>query len=156
MTDVARRKHINPDKYEGTSTELREYLNHFLIVMEVNKWGEEEQGLYLVGRLTGAARGVLNYLSPTERKNFPCLKSKLQQRFEPACRKEAFCVELRGCQRRKSETPAEFGHAIKKLVSKIYLHLDERAKETIAMAAIWNCHPEGDMRAMALMRSPGN
>ena len=46
---------------------------------------------------------------------------------------------MRGKQRRKSETP----------------YLDERAKEIIALEAFWNSHPEGDMRTMALMISPG-
>ena len=48
------------------------------------------------------------------------LKQKLQQRFEPACREEAFRAELRIRQRRRNETPSEFGHAIKNLVTKAY------------------------------------
>ena len=54
--DMGRRKQITTDKYDGTSSELRKYLNHFLIVTEVNMWNEEEQWLYLAGILTGVAQ----------------------------------------------------------------------------------------------------
>ena len=72
---------------------------------------------------------------PVERTNFTSLTQRLQQRFEPACREEAFRAELRVRQRRRTETPSEFGHAVKNLVTKAYPDLNERAKETIALEA---------------------
>ena len=44
-------KQVTPDKYDGASVELQEYLNQFLIVTERNHQDEEEQGLYLAGSL---------------------------------------------------------------------------------------------------------
>ena len=77
--------------------ELGEYLNEFLIVTKVKCWDEEEQGLYLAGSLTGPVDGLL-------REECQCLKIKLQQRFELACREEAFWAELRARQGSRSET----------------------------------------------------
>ena len=148
------RRTIMPERYDGTTVELREYLNQFLVLTELNNWSEEEKGLYLASRLTGVARGILNDMAPGERTNFESLTQKLQERFEPACREEAFRAELRIRQRKRSETPSEFGHAVKNLVTKAYPDLNEKAKETIALEAYWNGHPEGEMRVMALMKAP--
>ena len=76
-------KQISIDKYDGASVELQKYLNQFLIVTEGNDWDEAEQGLYLAGSLNGEFCGVLNDLSPSQRKEFCWLKAKLQQRFKP-------------------------------------------------------------------------
>ena len=73
-----RRRQILPEKYDGTSVELREYLNQFSILAELNDWDDEEKGLYLASSLTGAARGILNDMTPVERKSFGSLKQKLQ------------------------------------------------------------------------------
>ena len=149
-----RRRQILPERYDGTNVELREYLNQFLVLTKLNDWTEQEKGLYLASSLTGVARGILNDMTPMEREDFDSLAQKLQQRFEPACREEAFRAELRVRQRRRTETPSEFGHAVKNLVTKAYPDLNERAKETIALEAYWNGHPDGEMRVMALMKAP--
>jgi len=148
-----RRRQILPEKYDGTSVELREYLNQFLVLTKLNDWTEEDKGLYLASSLTGVARGILNDMTPREIADFDSLTQRLQQRFEPACREEAFRAELRVRQRRRTETPSEFGHAVKNLVTKAYPDLNERAKETIALEAYWNGHPDGEMRVMALMKA---
>ena len=65
----------------------------------VNEWDEEEQGLYLAGSLKGATRGVINDMCLRGRRDFNCLKAKLQQMFEIAC-EETFGAKLRKQHRR--------------------------------------------------------
>ena len=62
-------KQITPDKCDGASVELQEYLNQFRIVTEGNHWDEEEKGLFLAGSLNGEFCGVLNDLSPSRGKS---------------------------------------------------------------------------------------
>ena len=145
--------YMRPDKYDGTSVELREYLGHFNVVADVNKWNTSEKGMYLAGSLTGEARRILTDFREAEYRDWTLLVSKLEERFDPKCQEESHRAALRNRSRQKKETPQEFGYAIRRLVNRSYPHLNEAARETIALEHFMRGHTEVNLKVMALMKN---
>lgn len=147
------RRQILPDKFDGTSVEWPEYLSHFQVVAEVNRWDDLEKGLYLASSLTGEARRILTGLKPTQHREFDVLVERLGRRFDPACQEESHRAALRGRTRKSGETPQTYAQVIRRLVEKSYPQLGEEAHETIALESFLKGHTDGEMKLMALMRN---
>lgn len=149
----ANRKQLSPDKYDGKTVEWREYLTHFEIVSQVNRWDMREKAMYLAGSLTGQARSLISTLKPEEYLDWDFLTQKLAQSFDPPHQEEAHRASLRSRVRRKDETPQEFGQVLKVLARKAYSRLSEEACETIALDYFMRSHSEGEMRTIGLLKS---
>ncbi|XP_070183906.1 uncharacterized protein [Littorina saxatilis] len=127
----ASRKSIQADKYDGTSIDLNDYLEHFDGVSTWNEWTEEEKGIQLSLSLRGAAQQVLGYLQQEEKRDFVALTSALAKRFSPKERVMSYRCEFRNRRRRKQETVEEYGFALCRLATRAYRDMETGARELI-------------------------
>ena len=141
-----------PDKFDGVKVDWPEYLSHFSVVAEVNRWGKTEKGLYLAGSLTGEARRILTNMKPDQYKDWDLLVEKLTKRFDPSCQEETYRAALRSRTRKAGESPQAFAQHIRRLVERSYPQLGNEAHETIALESFLKGHADGDMKLMALMK----
>lgn len=127
------RREKEPDKFDGKSVELRDYLVHFEQVASWNNWGYYEKGLQLSMSLKGQAQKLLTDMHPDQVKDFNSLKQALQSRFSPAEKGFAYRCEFRSRMRMKNETPPEFGYALKRLADLAFpdIHYTGREQYTI-------------------------
>ena len=96
-----------PATYSG-KTGWREYLLHFEMVAEFNKWDDKTKAFELALSLRDDAQVTLSDLKPRERKNFKSIVTALTSRFEPEDQSELFRSELKSRFRKKDEPLTEF------------------------------------------------
>ncbi|KAK6169939.1 hypothetical protein SNE40_018455 [Patella caerulea] len=63
---------MKPSPYDGTE-DLEDYLTHFSLVSDVNKWNDQQKALMLASSLTGRARTLLNDLTPRQHRDYGAL-----------------------------------------------------------------------------------
>ena len=83
------RNQILPDRYTGR-TPLKDYLIHFEICSDLNKWSEIEKAQYLAISLKGKAQQVLSILTMKVLKCYESLKAALKQKFPYKDQSELF------------------------------------------------------------------
>jgi hypothetical protein len=125
------RKYRKPATYDGTGN-WSDYLVHFEIVAEINKWEEGEKALELATCLRGAAQGVLGDLRPENRRNFSHLVAALNTRFQPDNQAELYRAQMKNRLRKRSEPLSELGHDIKRLVRLAYPAAPLEVREHLA------------------------
>jgi hypothetical protein len=76
------RKYRKPATYDGSGN-LSDFLIHFEIVTEINRWVDAEKALELATCLRGAAQGVLSDLQPDSIRSYRHLVLALNNRFQP-------------------------------------------------------------------------
>ena len=127
------RREKEPDKFDGKSVELQDYLVHFEQVAAWNNWGYDEKGLQLSMCLKSAAQKLLTDLNPQAVRDYNSLRNALETRFNPSEKGFAYRCEFRSRLRKKNETPSEYGYALKRLADLAFpnIHNDGREQYTI-------------------------
>ena len=128
-----KRRMMNPDTYNGESNAFEDYIAHFELVAQWNKWTDEEKAIQLGASLRGVAQKVLGDAPLAERLDYDRIKIALQQRFAPKDRQAIFKTELRNRKRKRSETLREYGYAIRRLVGQAFPTYGSDAQEEMAI-----------------------
>ena len=77
------REEMKAETFDGTSTDLQEYLSHFELVAKSNGWSRVEKGIQLAMSLRGAVQQVLGSLSNFEAEDYEPITAVLKKRFHP-------------------------------------------------------------------------
>lgn len=133
-----------PATYSG-KTGWREYLIHFEMVAEFNKWDDRTKAFELALSLRDDAQVTLSDLKPQERKNFKSIVTALTSRFEPEDQSELFRSELKSRFRKKDEPLTEFAQDIKRLVRLAYPNTDVDVRATLGRNAFEDSLGDPDM-----------
>ena len=133
-----------PATYSG-KTGWREYLIHFEMVAEFNKWDDRTKAFELALSLRDDAQVTLSELEPQERKNFKSVVTTLTSRFEPEDQSELFGSELKRRFRKKDEPLTEFAQDIKSLVRLAYPNTDVDVRATLGRNAFEDSLGDPDM-----------
>ena len=127
-----RRPVITPDPFSGEGR-WDDWISHFDSVADVNGWDEAAKLLWLRVRLTGRAQTAFKQLSETTRASYTeCIKG-LQERFEPACKKDLYLAEFQARRKRKEEDWASFAEDLRVLADKAFPELQKEAKEHLTL-----------------------
>ncbi|KAL5496639.1 hypothetical protein EMCRGX_G012963 [Ephydatia muelleri] len=102
-------------------------------IAEVNKWDAAGKLQWLKVRLAGRAQAALQRFSAEDADDYGRVKKRLQERFEPSCRKERYKAELQTARRKKDEGWADLADRLRQLAQKGYPDLEEKAKEQLAL-----------------------
>lgn len=116
---VSRRAIAEAPKFDG-KWELRDFLAHFAIIADINRWSYVEKGKRLAACMTDDARSVVSSLSYEEATDFESLVRALQCRYEPPGVEVSYAAELSARVCRRDETVAAYGWALRKLIRKAY------------------------------------
>ena len=84
---------VLPKKFDGTGN-FKEWISHFESVAAINKWNEEEKGLWIRVRLTEKAHMSLTLLTSDTPQMYEALKRALRERFEPSSKQEVYKAEF--------------------------------------------------------------
>ena len=128
------RRENEPDKFDGKSVEMQDYLVLFEQVAAWNNWGYDEKGLLLSMCLKGAAQNLLTDLPSQAVRDYNLLSQALESRFNPSEKGFAYRCEFRSrLRKKKNETPSEYGYALKRLADLAFhkIHNDGREQYTI-------------------------
>ena len=120
-----------PDTFNGTRSELRDFIIHFETVSRYNGWNDLEKGQNLAMSLRGAAQQVLSELTPAERNDFVSIVMALRRRFDPGQRENLKRTEFRARLKRKEESVGEYGFALGRLAAAAYPGMSLEARETL-------------------------
>ena len=112
-------KEKEPVKYDG-KTDVMDYLNYFMNIVELNGWDYDTQGLQLSTSLMGDALDVLGSLDRKENKDMRSLSKALIRKFAPAGREAQCSYELMNRVLKPTESVTDFCNALKKLARKAY------------------------------------
>lgn len=85
--------------FDGTSTELQEYLSHFELLAKWNGWSRVEKDIQLAMSPRGAAQQVLG--RNCEAEDYESLTAILKKRFHPKERVPLYRYEFRNRRKRK-------------------------------------------------------
>ena len=118
-----------PDKFDGISTDWRNYLVHFESVATWNRWTYNEMAQQLVMSLRGSAQKIISDLHPYQIGDYNALVAVLANRFNPAERISAYRCEFRNRRQQKHESAADFGYNLEKLFVGAYPTVSPDARE---------------------------
>jgi hypothetical protein len=149
-----RHKAKEPDKFDGETTDWRDYLVHFENVANWNRWSGIEKAQQLVMSLRGSAQRLLSDLNPGQINNYSYLLTVLGRRFNPAERETAYRCEFRNRKQQKSETAADFGYALQKLCVKAYPSVQSEAREIYVIDQFINGLIKPEVRSHVQFRHP--
>ena len=93
----------------------------------------DKQKKWLPARLTGRAASVYKRLSEETKADLKKTKEALEERFEPASRKELYRAELASRKKKRSEDWATYGEELTRLAEKAYPDLAVEAQERLAL-----------------------
>ena len=110
---------IRPSTFDGSGS-WEDYIAHFEIVAELNRWDGATKATYLAISLAGPARAVLGDLDYKERKDVKTLMEALSARFGVANQTEVFRATLKSRSRNKDESLPELAQSIRRLTRQAY------------------------------------
>ena len=99
----------------------------------VNAWSAEEKLLWLKVRLTGWAQTAFQRLKPEAQASYTEAKKGLQERFEPASRRDLYQAEFDTRRKKATEGWAEYTEDLKTLVEKAFPEMGEDGREQLAL-----------------------
>ncbi|PJE78497.1 hypothetical protein CI610_02561 [invertebrate metagenome] len=146
---------VKASTYDGT-TPWRDYLSHFEACARINRWTEQEMGLYLAVSLRGQAQGILGDLPARKQEHYFSLITALEQRFAPPNQTELYRVQLLERRQRANETLPELGQAIRRLVNLTYPTVEVGVRETLAKQQFLESLADSDMRIRIKQARPDN
>ena len=120
-----------PALFDGT-TNWQDYIVHFDMVAEINRWDDVTKAMELATNLRGTAQGVLSDLRPDLRYSFAHLVAALTARFQPENQAELYRAQIKGRNRKKNETISELSQDIKRLVRLAYPTASDDIREQLA------------------------
>ncbi len=110
---------MDPPRFDGKG-ELRDYLAHFNVIAELNRWSYREGGIRLAACMTDEARAVVSSMTHDEATDYDTLVRALRCRYEPAGIEGSYAAELSSRVCRENESVAEYGWSLRRLVHKAY------------------------------------
>ena len=110
-----------------------DWIDHFERIATVNEWDEANQRKWLPARLSGRAATVYRRLSDEVKADLQQTKDALQERFEPASRKELYRAELQGRKKQRQEDWATYGEELIRIAEKAYPDLPVEAQQRLAL-----------------------
>ena len=142
--DVASKTIMKPATFDGTVA-WTDYKAHFEACADLNGWSDEQKGLYLSVSLRGQAQGVFGNLG-TGRPSYKDLVTALEERFAPPNQTELYRVQLRERRQKASETMAELGQDIRRLINLAYPKAPSDVRETLAKEQFMDALVNSEMR----------
>ncbi|CAC5381217.1 unnamed protein product [Mytilus coruscus] len=125
------RKQKDPDTYDGKHVEWLDYICHLEQVALWNCWSENEIAAQLAMSLRGSAQRALSEITRDELFDYAKLKFALTQRFCPPERETAFRCEFRNRRRKREESVAEYGYALKRLATRAFPSIPLGVRESL-------------------------
>ena len=129
---MAARPQVVPEPFTGEGS-WDDWIDHFESAAAVNKWGDADKLLWLRVRMTGRAQKAYKNLSEAAKGNYEQCKECLQERFEPASKKELYRAEFHARRKRRTEDWASFAEDIKALAERAFNNLEPDAREHLAL-----------------------
>ena len=124
---------VLPVKFNGTGN-FNEWISHFEGIAAINKWTDDDKGLWLKVRLTDKAHVALMRLPNDAHESYASLKAALKERFEPSSKQEVYKAEFESRRKRSTESWGDFGDELLQLVDKGFPSLQPEAKEQLALS----------------------
>ena len=155
QTGTYQSKSKKPTQYDGKSG-CKDYLVQFEMIAEMNGWGLGTKAMELATSLKGQAQEILTCLEPANRRSYDHLVQALLDRFEPENQTEVYRAQLKGRQRRKTESLPELAQEIGKLVRKAYPHAPPAVRETLARDSFIDSLGSADMEWNVFQGKPSN
>ena len=149
------KNHIKPATYDGKGPWL-DYKSHFDACAKINKWSQEEKGLYLAVSLRGQAQGVLGNLPHSDRQDFDKLANSLEERFSPCNQTELYRAQLRERRQKAMESLPELGQDIRRLANLAYPTAPNDVRETLAKEQFIDALAVSDMRLRIKQARPSD
>ena len=143
---------MKPATYDGTGI-WSDYRAHFEACAEINKWSDDEKGLYLAVSLRGQAQGVLGNLSKKSN-NYKELSTALEERFAPPNQTELYRCQLRDRRQKASESLAELAQDVRRLTNLAYASAPSEIKETLAKEQFIDSLYSSDIRLKVKQARP--
>ena len=143
-----------PDKFDGKAVDLQDYLVHFEQVAAWNNWGYTEKGLQLSMSLKGPAQKLLTDMHPSQVRDYNSLKQALETRFNPHEKGFAYRCEFRSRVRKKNETPAEYGYALKRLADMAFPNVHYTGREQYTIDQFIHGLSNSELRKHVQLRHP--
>ena len=129
---MAARPQVVPEPFTGEGS-WDDWIDHFESAAAVNKWGDADKLLWLRVRMTGRAQKAYKNLSEAAKGDYERCKGCLQERFEPASKKELYRAEFHARRKRRTEDWASFAEDIKALAERAFNNLEPDAREHLAL-----------------------
>ncbi|MCG8047849.1 MAG: hypothetical protein N0E48_19865 [Candidatus Thiodiazotropha endolucinida] len=148
------RREKEPDKFDGKSVDLQDYLVHFEQVAAWNNWGYTEKGLQLSMSLKGPAQKLLTDMHSCQVRDYNSLKRALETRFNPHEKGFAYRCEFRSRVRKKNETPAEYGYALKRLADMAFPNVHYTGREQYTIDQFIHGLSNSELRKHVQLRHP--
>ena len=123
---------VLPDTFSGEG-DFTEWTDHFESVADVNEWDDAEKLRWLKVRLTSRALTAFKRFPEAARMSYAAAQSALQERFDPASRRELYVVEFQTRKKNRDERWADFGEDLRILADKAYPDLQEEARERLSL-----------------------
>ncbi|KAL4218975.1 hypothetical protein ACF0H5_021561 [Mactra antiquata] len=149
-----KRKQFQPDKFDGKSTEWRDYIVHFESVSNWNGWGTSEKAQQLVMSLRGTAQKLLCELTPELTSDYDKLKEILMNRFNPPERETAYRCEFRNRKQNRQESASDFGYALQRLCLIAFPRINAEAREIYVIDQFINGLYRPELRSHVQFRHP--
>ena len=144
---------LKPATYDGTTSWL-DYRSHFNACASLNKWSEEEKGMYLAVSLRGQAQGVLGNLPDSLQMDFKELSRSLEERFSPMNQTELYRAQLKERRQKATETLPQLGQDIRRLTRLAYPTASADVCETLAKEYFIDSLSSFDMRLRIKQAGP--
>ena len=132
---MAARPLVLPDTFNGEGSTWTDWKFHFNNVASVNAWDNDQKLLWLKVRLTDRAQRAIQLLPADTIASFDRTIKALDERFEPASKKNLYQAEFQSRRKKRTESWADFADDLKTLVDKGYPDLGEDAREQISLHA---------------------
>ena len=123
---------ILPDTFSGEGR-WDDWAVHFEHCADINRWAEDDKLRFLKVRLIGRAQSVFQRLSDDQKDTCEHAMDALRQWFEPASKRELYLTELSTRRRRPTESWANFADDLRRLSSRAYPDLGQKATDQLAL-----------------------
>jgi len=127
------RQECRPNAFDGRSVDFNDYIAHFEIVAEWNRWHYNDMALQLCMHLSGRALSELAELPPFVRQDYSTLKSSLAKRFSHTEHTMTYQSTLAQKTIGQNESPNDYAFSLKRLTQKAYPSINLNDRETIAI-----------------------
>ncbi|MCP3889850.1 MAG: hypothetical protein GY702_13395, partial [Desulfobulbaceae bacterium] len=141
--------------YNGKTSWL-DYLVHFEMIAEINRWDQDEMALELATSLRDSALSVLSDIDVYDQRNYDVLVRALTTRFEPPNYAEVYKAELKSKVRQKGESLCVLVQDIKRLIRKIYVGDPRQTRDKLATEAFIDALGDMDMEWEVSKNKPFN
>ena len=115
----------DPKPFNAQTVDWSDYLKHFEVVSNWNRWNDAEKAQQLVMSFEGEALKLLGELPCNITNNYVAL---LNCRFDPSEQSHAYKIQFRNRHRHPDETVVQFSQALRRLVAKAFPTMQAEAQ----------------------------